>query len=60
MESRSGFSERAGLSVDLAASSVTLRVDPATYSLDAIYGAAYIFIDRCFVVLDKPDAKLIA
>ena len=45
------------LTVDLAATSVTLRVDPATYSLDAIYGAAYIFIDRCFVVLDKPDAS---
>jgi len=44
------------LSVDLGASSVTLRVDPATYSLDALYGAAYIFIDRCFVLLDKPDA----
>jgi His-Xaa-Ser system protein HxsD len=45
------------LSVDLGASSVTLRVDPATYSLDALYGAAYIFIDRCFVLLDKPDAS---
>ncbi len=44
------------LSVDLGASSVTLRVDPAVYSLDALYGAAYIFIDRCFVLLDKPDA----
>ena len=32
------------LSVDLGASSVTLRVDPATYSLDALSGAAYIFI----------------
>jgi len=45
------------LAVDRAASSVTLRVDPATYSLDALYGAAYIFIDRCFVLLDKPDAS---
>jgi len=45
------------VSVDLGASSVTLRVDPATYSLDALYGASYIFIDRCFVLLDKPDAS---
>jgi His-Xaa-Ser system protein HxsD len=45
------------VSVDIGASSVTLRVDPATYSLDALYGAAYIFIDRCFVLLDKPDAN---
>jgi His-Xaa-Ser system protein HxsD len=42
--------------VDLGASSVTLRVDPATYPIDALYGASYIFIDRCYVVLDKPDA----
>ena len=45
------------LAVDLGASSATLRVDPATYSLDALYGAAYVFIDRCFVLLDKPDTS---
>jgi His-Xaa-Ser system protein HxsD len=45
------------VSVDLGASSVTIRVDPTTYPLDALYGAAYIFIDRCFVLLDKPDAS---
>ena len=45
------------VSVDLGASSATIRVDPATYPLDALYGAAYIFIDRCFVLLDKPDAS---
>ncbi len=45
------------VSVDLGAFSATLRVDPATYPLDALYGASYIFIDRCFVVLDKPDAN---
>jgi His-Xaa-Ser system protein HxsD len=55
MDSR-GFSGEL-VSVDLGASSVTIRVDPATYSLDALYGASYIFIDRCFVLLDKPDAN---
>ncbi|HEY3820998.1 MAG TPA: His-Xaa-Ser system protein HxsD [Polyangiaceae bacterium] len=45
------------LSVDLGASAVTLKVDPAIYSLDALYGAAYIFIDRCFVLLDKADGN---
>jgi His-Xaa-Ser system protein HxsD len=43
------------VAADVGASSVTLRVDPATYPLDALYGAAYVFIDRCFVLLDKPD-----
>ena len=33
---------------------VTLRVDPTLYPLEAIYAAAYVFIDRCFVFLDKP------
>ncbi|HYC59177.1 MAG TPA: His-Xaa-Ser system protein HxsD [Thermoanaerobaculia bacterium] len=33
---------------------VVLRVDETLYPLDAIYGAAYIFIDRCFVLLSRP------
>jgi His-Xaa-Ser system protein HxsD len=33
---------------------VLLRVDTTIYPLDAIYGAAYIFIDRCFVLLARP------
>jgi His-Xaa-Ser system protein HxsD len=45
------------VAVDVGTSAVSLRVDPATYPLDALYGAAYIFIDRCYVVLDKPDAS---
>jgi His-Xaa-Ser system protein HxsD len=43
------------VAVDAGASSVTLRVDAATYPLDALYGASYVFIDRCYVLLDKPD-----
>lgn len=35
---------------------VALTVDESLYPLDAVYGAAYIFIDRCFVVLDRPEA----
>jgi His-Xaa-Ser system protein HxsD len=43
------------LQVDLEAASVALTVDAALYPRSALYGAAYIFIDRCFVLLDKPD-----
>jgi His-Xaa-Ser system protein HxsD len=43
--------------VDVASRSVALRVDPSMYPLDALYGAAYVFIDRCYVVLDKADAS---
>jgi His-Xaa-Ser system protein HxsD len=51
-----GFPSELG-SVDVASPSVTLRVDAAVYPLDALYGAAYVFIDRCYVLLDKPDAS---
>jgi His-Xaa-Ser system protein HxsD len=27
----------------------------ATYPLDAVYGAAYVFLDRAYVYLDRPD-----
>ena len=31
-----------------------LEFDEGLYPQDAIYGAAYIFIDRCYVYLDRP------
>ncbi len=31
----------------------------ASYPLPAIYGAAYVFLDRCWVLLDKPDAATV-
>lgn len=33
---------------------LVLELDEALYPKDAIYGAAYIFIDRCYVRLDRP------
>lgn len=46
-------------SADLSASSVELQVDTSIYSLPAVYGASFTFIDRCFVFLDKPaDGRL--
>lgn len=36
--------------------SVTVTVDAAVYPLEAVYGAAFIFIDRCYVLLDRPKA----
>ncbi|HEY8379900.1 MAG TPA: His-Xaa-Ser system protein HxsD, partial [Nannocystis sp.] len=41
--------------VDLQAAAVHLLVDEELYPLPAIYGAAYIFIDRCYVFLDRPE-----
>lgn len=38
--------------VDADANAVTIQVQTSTYSSDAIMGAAYVFIDRCYVWLD--------
>jgi His-Xaa-Ser system protein HxsD len=40
----------------MKATSVALRVESTLYPLSALYGASYIFIDRCYVLLDRPDA----
>jgi His-Xaa-Ser system protein HxsD len=32
-------------------------VDESLYPLDAIYGAAYIFVDRCFVFFSRPESQ---
>ena len=39
---------------DLAGAAVQLLVQEELYPLPAIYGAAYVFIDRCYVFLDRP------
>ena len=34
---------------------LVIELDEDLYPKDAIYGAAYIFIDRCYVKLDRPS-----
>lgn len=43
------------LSVSQGDRSVSLEFDEGLYPRDAIYGAAYIFLDRCYVHLDRPS-----
>lgn len=33
---------------------LVVELDEALYPKDAVYGAAYVFIDRCYVRLDRP------
>jgi His-Xaa-Ser system protein HxsD len=42
--------------LDLTAGTAKLHVDATLYPLDALYGAAYVFIDRCFVFLERQGA----
>jgi His-Xaa-Ser system protein HxsD len=36
---------------------VAFLVDEELYPLDAIYGAAYLFVDRCWLFLDRPTDR---
>lgn len=39
---------------ELSEREIAFEIDEDLYALDAIYGASYIFIDRCFVFLARP------
>jgi len=38
------------------AQAVSLRLDATLYPLGALYAAAYVFLDRAFLLLEAPDA----
>lgn len=42
--------------IDVDKNEVTLKIDVQTYTLEAIYGAAYVFLDTTYVFLDKDTA----
>ena len=42
--------------VDLHEATAAVQIDDSLYPLPAVYGAAYVFIDRCYVLLDRPAA----
>jgi len=50
-ESRLGFS--------LGHDHVAFDVDETVYPLEAIYGGAYLFVDRCFVFLSRPRPQVV-
>lgn len=43
------------ISTSHSGDALTLEFDEGLYPKDAVYGAAYIFIDRCYVHLDRPS-----
>lgn len=47
------------IKVILGEGSVELEFEEGLYPKDAIYGAAYVFIDRCYVHLDRASDKRI-
>jgi His-Xaa-Ser system protein HxsD len=43
----------------LGANHVDVEVDESLYPLEALYGACYLFIDRCFVYLSRPRPHVV-
>ena len=41
--------------LDLDDKRALLDLDAGLYPVEALYGAAYVFIDRCYVFLDRPE-----
>ena len=49
-----------GLTTDLGERRARFEVDESIYALDTIQGAAYLFLDRCYVFLDRPADRRVA
>ncbi|MCC6848744.1 MAG: His-Xaa-Ser system protein HxsD [Deltaproteobacteria bacterium] len=47
------------LGVSLGNDHASFDVDEAVYPLEAIYGSAYLFVDRCFVFLSRPRPQVV-
>ncbi|MCB9791724.1 MAG: His-Xaa-Ser system protein HxsD [Alphaproteobacteria bacterium] len=54
------MSEALRLSYTLEARQVEFVLSEEIYPRDAIYGAAYLFVDRCYVFLSRPADKQVA
>lgn len=50
-ESRLGFS--------LSSNDISFELDESVYPLEAIYGASYLFLDRCYVYLTRPRDQVV-
>ena len=57
-DNQSSFSDipEALVSASATERSVSMLLDAELYPLQAIYGASYVFLDRCYVFLDRPAA----
>jgi His-Xaa-Ser system protein HxsD len=55
-KAQSSFSDipEALVSASATDRSVSMNLDAELYPLQAVYGAAYVFLDRCYVFLDRP------
>src|SRR4051812_32453326 len=45
--------------LNAATSTLTLSLDVGIYPRDVLYAAAYVFLDRAYVLLDRQDSRFI-
>ena len=45
--------------LDTQTSTLTLSLDSSLYPRDVLYAAAYVFLDRAYVLLDRVDARFV-
>ncbi len=53
-------SDQVDFNFELGEREIRFDVDEDLYSLDAIYGASYLFVDRCYVFLARPADKKVS
>ncbi len=46
-------------SLDTSSSTLTLSLDTELYPRDVLYAAAYVFLDRAYVLLDRQDSRYV-
>ncbi|MCC6848756.1 MAG: His-Xaa-Ser system protein HxsD [Deltaproteobacteria bacterium] len=45
--------------LDQSSATLTLSLDVSLYPRDVLYAAAYVFLDRAYVLLDRQDARFV-
>ncbi len=46
------------IKINSTENSVNIEIDPAVYSLDVIYSACYVFLDRAYILVDSNNKKI--
>jgi His-Xaa-Ser system protein HxsD len=49
--------EAVDFTFQLSEREISFDIDEELYALDAVYSAAYLFVDRCYVFLARPNEK---
>jgi len=58
-ESPAAGAEPSRLGFLLAPNQVSFEVDESVYPLEAVYGACYLFVEKCFIFLSRPRDRVV-